>query len=309
MSVDGPLGDLSFMRIWHNNSGKTFNRASWYLKYVIVHDLQTREKFYFICNSWLSASDSVEKLLTVAGRKQETELKYLLKKETKERLSDNHLWVSLVSKPTLSSFYRVDRLTCCFVLLFLTMLVDILYYEQDTSSHKNMLKIGPFYLTQAQIVIGFVTDLVVFTPSFIIIQLFRRSKGRNSKYLRLLKTINDLKERQNLKRYFFFCYKTFLFYLCSSGFYFRRETLSQPVTDSNLINQRKKRTRLFFPWWAKILAYILSAICVIVSGVFVVFKGISLGDEKCGKWLTSFVISILSSCFITQPIQVSCLEL
>lgn len=43
MTVNRPLGSLNYLRIWHDNSGKG-NMASWYLKLVIVHDLQTREK-------------------------------------------------------------------------------------------------------------------------------------------------------------------------------------------------------------------------------------------------------------------------
>ena len=41
------------MRIWHDNSGRGA-AASWFLKYVIVCDLQTMEKSYFICQQWLA---------------------------------------------------------------------------------------------------------------------------------------------------------------------------------------------------------------------------------------------------------------
>ncbi len=41
------------MRIWHDNSGKG-NRASWFLKYILVRDLQTMETSYFICEKWLA---------------------------------------------------------------------------------------------------------------------------------------------------------------------------------------------------------------------------------------------------------------
>lgn len=44
MTVNRPLGKLNYIRIWHDNSGEG-NMASWYLKFIIVHDLQTREKY------------------------------------------------------------------------------------------------------------------------------------------------------------------------------------------------------------------------------------------------------------------------
>ena len=83
---------------------------------------------------------------------------------------------------------------------------------------------------------------------------------------------------------------------------------------SNQIKKRKKseysslmttKRILVFPWWFKILAYILSFSIISVSITLVVFKGISLGDDNCTKWLTSFVVSVLGSCFIVQPIEVS----
>ena len=140
------------MKIWHDNSGGS--SAAWFLKFIIVHDLQTREKFYFICNKWLSVDDDdcvIDRTLPAAGSKQKTELKYLIEKQTKEKMSDGHLWFSILARPPLSSFTRTDRLTCCIVLLFLTMLMNIMYYEQDKSVNTGALQIGPFSLTQAQV--------------------------------------------------------------------------------------------------------------------------------------------------------------
>ena len=43
MSVEASLGNLTFLRIWHDNGGKGKNK-SWYLDQVQVTDLQTGEK-------------------------------------------------------------------------------------------------------------------------------------------------------------------------------------------------------------------------------------------------------------------------
>ena len=43
MSVEDKLGPLSYLRIWHDNSGKG-NSASWFLNMVNVMDIQTNEK-------------------------------------------------------------------------------------------------------------------------------------------------------------------------------------------------------------------------------------------------------------------------
>ena len=51
-----PLGSLNYIRIWHDNTGEG-DSASWFLKYIIVRDLQTMEKFHFICQRWLAVEE------------------------------------------------------------------------------------------------------------------------------------------------------------------------------------------------------------------------------------------------------------
>jgi hypothetical protein len=46
MSVEEPLGPLTHMRIWHDNSGSGKSK-SWYLNTVCVIDLQNKEKYVF----------------------------------------------------------------------------------------------------------------------------------------------------------------------------------------------------------------------------------------------------------------------
>ena len=41
------------MRIWHDNTGSG-TAASWFLKYIIVQDLQTMQKFHFVGQRWLA---------------------------------------------------------------------------------------------------------------------------------------------------------------------------------------------------------------------------------------------------------------
>ena len=53
MNNSRSLGQLSYLRIWHDNTG-VGDYASWFLGVVIVKDLQTREKFQFINDQWLA---------------------------------------------------------------------------------------------------------------------------------------------------------------------------------------------------------------------------------------------------------------
>ena len=47
------LGLLNCIRIWHDNTGEN-GSSSWFLKYLIIRDLQTMEKFHFISQRWFA---------------------------------------------------------------------------------------------------------------------------------------------------------------------------------------------------------------------------------------------------------------
>ena len=128
--------------------------ASWYLSHIIVHDLQTRQRFYFLCNDWLAVEKGdgrIDRCLFVATERQKTDLKFLIQKQSKEHLKDNHLWFSILARPIQSSFTRLDRVTCCFVLLYISMLMNIMYYGVANSSNNDGLKVGPFYMSTEQV--------------------------------------------------------------------------------------------------------------------------------------------------------------
>ena len=265
---------MNALKIWHDNSGKTGNESSWYLKHIIVHDLQTREKFYFICEKWLAVDKDdcqIERVLPVSLDQEKTQFKYLLSKQTKSKLSDDHLWFSIFARPVHSSFTRLDRLTCCFVLLSISMLMNIMYYGMDNTASADGLKIGPYFnLTLQQISIGIITNLIVFPPSLLLVQVFRRVKRRRSRLSKLKKilSVNGLNK-----------------------------------LEANA-NEKKKSFELKFPWWFKIFAYMISFVFAGVSIFFVIIKGIEFGDDKVTKWLTSLIISFFSSILLMQPLQV-----
>ena len=121
--------------------------ASWYLKQIVVHDMQTREKFKFVCQQWLAVEKDdgrIDRVLFVtcnANHAQaKTDLRHLVETKAKRELSDAHLWWSIIARPVLSTFTRLERVTCCFVILFTTMLMNIMYYSSSNSSTSQEAK-------------------------------------------------------------------------------------------------------------------------------------------------------------------------
>ncbi|CAF1134495.1 unnamed protein product [Adineta ricciae] len=246
------LGKLNYIHLWHDNTGFGSN-ASWFLKCIIVHDLQTNENFSFICQRWLAVEfddGAIERLLPVANEIEKKNFENLLWNKMYENASDGHLWFSIFTRLNSTRFTRVQRCTCCFVLFFITMLFNILYYQQIDdlkTSNQNGFSLGPFYISFNQIIIGIIIELFSLFPSILLVQFFRRirSKGDHRSYRQLM-----------------------------------------------------------FPSWCLYIAFSLSFLFVGVSVLFILARGIELGDVKVKKWLTSTATGFFSSVCLTQPLQI-----
>ncbi|CAF1320727.1 unnamed protein product [Adineta steineri] len=287
IAVPKSLGLLNYIRIWHDNTGEG-SSASWFLKYIIVRDLQSLDKFYFISQQWFAVEKDdgrIERTLPIASDAEKQEFSYVLSKKAYHSVSDGHLWFSIFSRPPSNKFTRVQRCTCCFVLFFTSMLLNIMYYDlsneanASSETHSGALSIGPFYIAPQQIGIGIMVELFTLIPSLLIVQFFRRIRPR-----RQIAPIREALYKIQPSR------KT-----CSSS------------TDVHAI--KKKQSSITFPWWCLFIAYGLSLIIIAVSIFFIIVRGIEFGDVKTQQWLTSVLTGFFSSVIFTQPIKIICLAI
>ncbi|CAF0957173.1 unnamed protein product, partial [Didymodactylos carnosus] len=311
MSVPKSLGQLNYIRIWHDNTGKGAS-ASWFLKYIVVRDLQTMEKYHFISQQWLAVEKddgSVDRLLPIAGEAQKSEFAYLMSKKTYNSMSDGHLWFSVFSRPPSTRFTRAQRCTCCFVLLFMSMLMNIMYYDQTQESKKTTsggLSIGPFYVTPQQIGIGVIVELICFIPSTLLVELFRRSRRRKKRPSPTIEAIKKIQHQQpqrhagltdvqpHMTNYIVNPNPS----LSTRDLDTMRTNLASPLPTTTNIKQqygvRRTNGKRTFPWWCIIIAYSISFILVCISAVFIIARGIEFGDLKTQKWLTSLISGTIS---------------
>ncbi|CAF1184610.1 unnamed protein product [Adineta ricciae] len=271
MSVPKSLGLLNCVRIWHDNSGKG-SSASWFLKYLIVRDLQTMETFYFICQRWFAVENDdgkIERVLPVAGELETRQFSFVITKRTYHSISDGHLWFSIFSRPPSNQFTRVQRCTCCFVLFFVSMFLNIMYYDlsnEAKSTNASSISFGSLYISPRQVVIGIIVEFFAFIPSLLLVQFFRRLHSRR-------KRLSPV-----------------------------RKALSQ-VTGS-LQDNPDRKSPLTFPWWCIFIAYGLCVTLVSLSILFIIARGIEFGDTKTQKWLTSILSGFVSSILFTQPLKI-----
>ena len=125
--------------------------------------------------------------------------------------------------------------------------------------------------------VGILINIIVYPFIILLVELFKRPRRyveRKEKIDKVLKNI----EKEN------------------------KNSVHEKTCVYNEIKTKAKRKR--FPWWIKILAYLISHSLMIISATLVIIKGIDFGDQICGKWLTSLIFAFLSSAFLTQPFQV-----
>ena len=90
------------------------------------------------------------------------------------------------------------------------------------------------------------SNLFTLPLSFLLLELFRRSNKRKSKTSKLEKALLDQDTN---------------------------DQITKKKSNGRLICYSKEQKKVIFPWWFKLIAYLLAFTCMIVSAVIIIFKG------------------------------------
>lgn len=293
LSVPRSLGKLKTLRIWHDNTG---DHPAWYLLRVMVHDVQTDVKTWFICDRWMAVEEDdgcVERLLTPASKEELTSFNLLFSTEARKNLTDGHLWFSVITRPAKSNFTRVQRLSCCLSILLCTMLANAMFYQVgDESSTGTSVHVGPFSFSIKQLSIGITSSLVVLPVNVLIVTFFRKARSAEAK--------TGLDKDQDPHGQ-------------STKYEVSGEKAKEKSKDSEAHNEedghkkkdKKKKKKKTLPHYFVYISYGLVFIACIVSATFTVFYGLTFGKEKSEGWLSSMMISFWQDVLISQPLKVS----
>ncbi|KAF7662063.1 hypothetical protein LDENG_00247400, partial [Lucifuga dentata] len=169
------LGELQSIRLWHDNSG---THPAWYVNKVMVQDLESGQKWHFLCNSWLSidvGECTLDKVFPVATEMELKRFSNLFFMKTAKDFRDGHIWFSVISRPPHSTFTRVQRVSCCFSLLLCTMLTSIMFWGIPTDPSEQTMDLGHIEFTWQQIMIGFQSSIIMFPINLLIVSIFRNT--------------------------------------------------------------------------------------------------------------------------------------
>ncbi|KAG7487036.1 polycystin-1 [Solea senegalensis] len=181
VATDSSLGSVWKIRIWHDNKGLS---PAWMLQYVLVKDLQTGSSYYFLVEEWLSVdNDKTDGRVEIEVEASEEtvllQLPRLLWCESQRALCESHLWLSLWERPLRSPFTRLQRATCCTVLLQLFLLANTLWYSVVVDKRYSPRAVSRLSsLNGETVAVGVVTCLIVYPVYLLVFTLFRMSRSK-----------------------------------------------------------------------------------------------------------------------------------
>ncbi|KAI5762662.1 PKD1L3 [Gulo gulo luscus] len=172
LTTQSSLGELHGLRLWHDNSGAS---PSWYVNQVTVSDLAGERKWYFLCNCWLAVDlgECERDRVFVPGSKKELfSFRHLFSSIIIEKLTQDHLWLSVLTRHPWNRFTRVQRLTCCLTSLLCNMVVNVMFWRRSSSTAERDEPVGSFPVTWSQLLISVQTAVLLFPVNLVIGHLF-----------------------------------------------------------------------------------------------------------------------------------------
>ncbi|XP_023369505.1 polycystin-1 [Otolemur garnettii] len=177
------LGSVWKIRVWHDNKGLS---PAWFLQHIIVRDLQNARSTFFLVNDWLSVETEangglVEKEVLAASEAALWRFQRLLVAELQRGFFDKHIWLSIWDRPPRSRFTRVQRATCCFLLICLFLGANAVWYRVVGDSTYSPGPVSSLIsLNVDTIAIGLVSSVVVYPIYLAVLFLFRMSRSKEA---------------------------------------------------------------------------------------------------------------------------------
>lgn len=308
------VGDLTHIRLWHDNSG---NDPAWYVKEIAIQDVQTSQVWFFLCECWLAVDSTdaqIDRVFAVSSREEMTAFKHLFLSKAKKNLTDSHLWFSIVWRPPQNHFTRVQRLSCCLSLLLCTMMVNAMWYKTDVGRYTE-IKLGPFQFSWEQVSIGISSSLIVFPINLLLAQIFRQCRpfppsGKNK--ISPKKTAPCCSHKKSKKSYSLKksgTLTTVFQNACCSKSENGPSKLENSCTEKQKCSQESYVQNGCLPCWFVYVGWIV-VICVSLSAAtMTLLYGVSFGKKTSEQWLFSFFISIFQDIFVSQPLKILILSL
>jgi len=160
--------------------------------------------FHFHYENWLGQESGNTKVI-LSRLSASGIAKYgneLLLKASRD-LRRDHLWISIMCKPSSSEFTRTQRLSCALCLLLCVMLSCLMFHGISTSNSSIAEEGVPvFEISLSDIIIGIQNAIIMVPINILIMELFLRTRPKIShtnRYIDLHKVISDADDNSTLE--------------------------------------------------------------------------------------------------------------
>uniref|UniRef100_A0A4W3JYE4 Polycystic kidney disease 1a n=1 Tax=Callorhinchus milii TaxID=7868 RepID=A0A4W3JYE4_CALMI len=292
IETDTILGEIWKIRIWHDNTGLD---PSWHLEHVIVWDKQTDSMYFFLVRDWLSVENEknegmVEKeVLAACEYPTLRSFSRIFLSQLKRGMSEKHIWLSVWDRLPRSRFTRVQRVTCCTLLLYLFLAAVTAWYGAVGVKSKRVPVVYLASVTGENVAVGIVVALVVFPVHLLFTLLFRRTRskvriGASREMCPDLHVWNSV---------------------------VRRAAGTDAVMSANKClpfgtGVSKSPKKWLFPHWVLYVTYLVCFLLIAASVGVTVTYGRLFHNNVVLMWLISAFSSFLTLFFVLEPIKVLC---
>ena len=172
------IGPLKSITLEHDNSGES---PSWFVETVTISDRQTEEQWSFSINRWLAVEKEDGLIEATVNNRTPSTFSSEIRSRFGRKIADSHLWMSVFSKASSSTFTRVQRASCCLSVLFSAMIANAMFYNIGGKSESAGIQVGPFKFTLRQIVVGVQSGVIIAPVNILIVFIFKSSRPKSDK--------------------------------------------------------------------------------------------------------------------------------
>ncbi|XP_065423817.1 LOW QUALITY PROTEIN: polycystin-1-like protein 3 [Chrysemys picta bellii] len=312
------LGELHNIRLWHDNSGSS---PSWYVRQVVVSDVTARRKWHFLCSTWLAADlgdCQLDQVFPAASRSELLSSRHLFCSALVEKVTHDHLWLSVLTHCPWNPFTRLQRLACCLTLLLCTMVINIMFWrDPPEAGNQAALQPGRVLLTWQELVTSVQTALILLPINLVVGHIFQLVPPQELPLpptgVRLPRASAPPRGPSPLTRITQPRTSLLLSLSCrqerdshltapprSRGG--RSFPISEPRVQKATIPCRPPREAAFICW-------VTVAAASLASAYFTVLLSLKLDRQRTTSWVISMLLSLLQNIFIMQPLKVAGLTL
>ena len=239
-------------------------------------------RYSFVCEEWLDFDRAHQKVDRVLSA-EKSDAVWSLKDMTSYTIAEHHIWISLFLRPHKSDFSRIERLSCLYGQIFLTMILTIVFMKSSTREEiQNTIHIVFFRFSlenfeASMAAVTFVTVLISIVCFFF---RFARKKGGNKLNSAIHNFYRKLNNRINLDNSVL------------------KSTFDPPAQKAVYHNFN------FLPHMLTNVGWVLLFLIVLLTTMAMFLMTAGWTVEHSEEWITTVICGYLISFLILEPLKV-----